>query len=68
MAVSSTAKVMASQKLTNCGVAAITLTASAYISTPHCSTIARLAFSDFCLANANFSFFAKASKVSRSLF
>jgi len=41
---------MASQKLTNCCVAAIALTASTYVSTPHCSTIARLAFGAFCLA------------------
>jgi hypothetical protein len=41
---------MASQKLTNCCVAAIALAASTYLSTPHCSTIARLAFGAFCLA------------------
>jgi len=41
---------MASQKLTNCCVAAIALAASTYVSTPHCSTIARLAFGAFCLA------------------
>jgi hypothetical protein len=41
---------MASQKLTNCCVAAIALAASTYLSTHHCSTIARLAFGAFCLA------------------
>ncbi|MFO7984046.1 MAG: hypothetical protein R6V08_11385 [Desulfuromonadales bacterium] len=41
---------MASQKPTNCCVAAIALAASTYVSTPHCSTIARLAFGVFCLA------------------
>jgi len=41
---------MASQKLTNCCVAAIALAASTYRCTPHCSTIARLAFGAFCLA------------------
>jgi hypothetical protein len=34
---------MASQKLTNCCVAAIALVTAAYLSTPHSSTIARLA-------------------------
>jgi hypothetical protein len=41
---------MASQKLTNCSVAAIALVTAAYLSTPHSSTIARLAFGAFCLA------------------
>jgi ABC-type transport system involved in multi-copper enzyme maturation permease subunit len=41
---------MASQKLTNCCVAAIAFAASTYVSTPHCSTIARFAFGAFCLA------------------
>ncbi|MDY6849453.1 MAG: hypothetical protein SV239_10095, partial [Thermodesulfobacteriota bacterium] len=41
-------RLMASQKLTNCCVAAIALAASTYVSTPHCSTIARLAFGAFC--------------------
>jgi hypothetical protein len=41
---------MASQKLTNCCVAAIALVTAAYLSTPHSSTIARLAFGAFCLA------------------
>jgi len=45
-----TQKMMASQKLANCCVAAIALVASTYISTPHRSTIARLAFGAFCLA------------------
>jgi hypothetical protein len=35
---------MASQKLTNCCVAEITLGTAAYLSMPHSSTIARLAF------------------------
>jgi hypothetical protein len=41
---------MASQKLTNCCVAAIALVIAVYLSTPHSSTIARLAFGAFCLA------------------
>jgi hypothetical protein len=41
---------MASQKRTNCCVAAIALAASTYVGTPHCSTIARLAFGAFSLA------------------
>ncbi|AJF06432.1 hypothetical protein GSUB_07590 [Geoalkalibacter subterraneus] len=41
---------MASQKHTNDCVAAIALAALTYISTPHCLTIARIAFVDFCLA------------------
>jgi hypothetical protein len=41
---------MASQKLTNCCVAALALAASTYMGTPHCSTIARLACGTFCLA------------------
>jgi hypothetical protein len=41
---------MASQKLTNCCVAAIALVTAAYLSTPLSSTIARLAFGAFCLA------------------
>jgi hypothetical protein len=54
---------MASQKLTNCCVAAIALVTAAYPSTPHSSTIARLAFGAFCLAIHFFCFLAKASKV-----
>jgi hypothetical protein len=50
---------MASQKLTNCGVAAIVLAASTYLSTPHCSTIARLAVGAFCLASGYFAFLRK---------
>ena len=50
---------MASQKLTNCCVAAIALAASTYVSTPHCSTIARLAFGAFCLAIYYFAFLRK---------
>jgi hypothetical protein len=52
---------MASQKLTNCCVAAIALVTAAYPSTPHSSTIARLAFGAFCLAIHSFCFLAKAS-------
>jgi len=55
---------MASQKLTNCCVAAIALVTAAYLSTPHSSTIARLAFGAFCLAIhsfCSFCFLAKAS-------
>jgi hypothetical protein len=51
---------MASQKLTNCCVAAIALVTAAYLSTPHSSTIARLAFGAFCLAIHFFCFLAKA--------
>jgi ABC-type transport system involved in multi-copper enzyme maturation permease subunit len=54
---------MASQKLTNCCVAAIALVTAAYISTPHSSTIARLAFGAFCLAIHSFCFLAKASNL-----
>ncbi len=50
---------MASQKLTNCGVAAMPLAASTYVSTPHCSTIARLAFGAFCLAISQVAFLGK---------
>jgi len=53
---------MASQKLTNCCVAAIALTASTYVSTPHCSTIARLAGGAFCLAIDYFAFLRKHQK------
>jgi hypothetical protein len=56
---------MASQKLTNCCVAAIALAASTYLSTPHCSTIARLAVDAFCLAISPFGFLAKASNTDR---
>jgi hypothetical protein len=35
-------KVMASQKLTNCCVAAIALVTAAYLSTPHSSTLRAL--------------------------
>jgi len=52
-------QLMASQKLTNCCVAAIALAASTYISTPHCSTIARLSFGAFCLAIGYFAFLRK---------
>jgi hypothetical protein len=52
---------MASQKLTNCCVAAIALVTAAYLSTPHSSPIARLAFGAFCLAIHAFCFLAKAS-------
>jgi hypothetical protein len=55
---------MASQKLTNCCVAAIALVTAAYLSTPHSSTIAHLAFGAFCLAIHSFCFLAKASKIS----
>jgi hypothetical protein len=41
---------MASQKLTDCCVAAMALVTAAYLGTPHSSTIARLAFGVFCLA------------------
>jgi hypothetical protein len=41
---------MASQKLTNGCVAAMALVTAAHLSTPHSSTIARLAFGAFCLA------------------
>jgi len=53
---------MASQKLTNCCVAAIALVTAAYLSTPHSSTIARLAFGAFCLAIHSFCFLAKANR------
>jgi hypothetical protein len=52
---------MASQKLTNCRVAAIALVIAAHLSTPHFSTIARLAFGTFCLAIHSSCFPAKAS-------
>jgi hypothetical protein len=52
---------MASQKLTNCCVAAIALVTAAYLSTPHSSTIARLAFGASCLAIHSFCFLAKGS-------
>jgi hypothetical protein len=52
---------MASQKLTNCCVAAMALVTAAYLSTPHSSTIARLAFGAFCLAIHSFCFLAKES-------
>ena len=55
-------KLMASQKLTNCCVAAIALVTAAYLSTPHSSTIARLAFGAFCLAIHSFYFLAKVSR------
>jgi hypothetical protein len=35
------------------------LAASTYVSTPHCSTIARLAFDAFCLAIAKIAFLRK---------
>jgi hypothetical protein len=54
---------MVSQKLTNCWVAAIALVTAAYLSTPHSSTIARLAFGALCLAIRSFCFLAKASKM-----
>jgi uncharacterized protein with WD repeat len=50
---------MASQKFTNCVVAAIALVTAAYLSTPHSSTIARLAFGAFCLAIHFFAFLRK---------
>jgi len=50
---------MASQKLTDCCVAAIALAASTYVSTPHCSTSARLAFGAFYLASDNDAFLRK---------
>jgi ABC-type transport system involved in multi-copper enzyme maturation permease subunit len=59
---------MALQKLANCCVAAIALVTAAYLSTPHSSTIARLAFGAFCLAIHSFCFFVKASKMSRERF
>jgi hypothetical protein len=52
-------ELMASQKLTNCCVAAIALVTAAYLSTPHSSTMARLAFGAFCLAIHYFSFLRK---------
>jgi ABC-type transport system involved in multi-copper enzyme maturation permease subunit len=57
---------MASQKLTNCCVAAIALVTAAYLSTPHSSTIARLTFGAFCLAIHSFCFLAKASTLMHS--
>jgi len=54
-------ELMSSQKLTNCCVAAIALVTAAYLSTPHSSTIARLAFGAFCLAIPSYCFLAKAS-------
>jgi hypothetical protein len=50
---------MASQKLTNCCVAAIALVTATYLGTPHSSTIARLAFGVFCLAIGSFAFLRK---------
>jgi hypothetical protein len=41
---------MASQKVANCCVAANCLVTAAYLSTPHSSKFARLAFDNFCLA------------------
>jgi hypothetical protein len=61
-------KPMASQKLTNCGVAAIALVTAAYLGTPHSSTIARLAFGAFCLAIHPSCFLAKASIPDYSFF
>jgi hypothetical protein len=55
---------MASQKLTNCCVAAIAFVTAAYLCTPHSSTIARLAFDAFCLAIHSSCFLAKASIMS----
>jgi uncharacterized membrane protein len=52
---------MASQKLTNCSVAAIALVAAAYLGAPHSSTTARLAFGAFWLAIYSFCFLAKTS-------
>jgi hypothetical protein len=52
-------KLMASQKLTNCCVAAMALAASTYVSTPHGSIIARLAFGAFCIAISHFAFLRK---------
>jgi hypothetical protein len=59
---------MASQKFTNCCVAAIALVTAEYLSTPHSATIARLAFGAFCLAIHSFCFLAKASKFPVFLF
>jgi hypothetical protein len=59
---------MALQKLTNCCVAAIALTASTYESTPPCSTMARLAFGAFCLAISSFAFLRKHQIWGRILF
>jgi len=50
---------MASQKLTNCCVAEIALTVATSESTPHCSTIARLAVGAFFLASPFFAFWRK---------
>jgi hypothetical protein len=52
---------MASQQLTNCCVAAIALVTAAYLSTPHSTTIARLAFGVFLLSHSLLGFLAKAS-------
>jgi hypothetical protein len=52
-------RLMASQKLTNCCVAAIALVTAAYLSTPRSSTIARLAFGAFCLAIHSLAFLRK---------
>jgi hypothetical protein len=57
--ISMTYRLMASQKLTNCCVAAIALVTAAYLSTPHSSTIARLAFGAFCLAIHSLAFLRK---------
>jgi hypothetical protein len=59
------AKKMASQKLTNCCVAAIALVVAAYLSTPYSSTIARLAFGAFCLAILSFCFLCESIKKGR---
>jgi ABC-type transport system involved in multi-copper enzyme maturation permease subunit len=61
-------KLMASQKLTNCCVAAIALVTAAYLSTPQSSTIARLAFGVFCLAIHSFCFPSKALKLNATFF
>jgi hypothetical protein len=58
---------MASQKLTNCCVAAMALVTAAYLSTPHSSTIARLAFGAFCLAIHSLAFLRKHQAMDRTL-
>jgi hypothetical protein len=58
-------RMTASQKLINCCVAAIALVTASYPSTPHSSTIARLAFGAFCLAIHLFCFLAKATGMRR---
>jgi hypothetical protein len=52
-------RLMASQKLTNCCVAAIVPVTAAYLCTPPSSTIARLASGAFCLAIHSFAFLQK---------